>query len=125
MPDARQTIDATEIEKLAGELAAGGRLIDDIADAVEQAAATVQRLARERVPVRTGDLARSIDVTVEGPSRAASLTVSIGSDLQYAPYVEHGTFRSQPRPFLGPAFEEGQSELRRLIDEAVDRALGG
>ena len=64
---------------------------------VRKSAADLEKLAKRRAPKRTGALRDSITSTSSG------LTAEIGPTIRYAPFVEYGTARMKPRPFLGPA----------------------
>lgn len=44
-------------------------------------------------------------------------TVFIGTNVEYAPYVEMGTRHSDPYPFLEPAITEHVDEYKRLVEE--------
>lgn len=55
----------------------------------------ITNVAKSEVPVRTGALKESINWQV-----FSKLWNKIGSDLHYAYYVEHGTVKMAPRPFL-------------------------
>ncbi len=74
-------------------------------------------------PVRTGNLRRSItwETTVRTPTRAV---VSVGPHVDYAVYLEFGTRRMAPRPFLRPAFETKQQEaLEGMKKAAADELI--
>lgn len=63
---------------------------------------------------RTGNLSASIgtrDVIHRGYGRWESLT---GPNLYYAPYVEYGTTRSRPFPYMKPALEKSRVALQEL-----------
>ena len=89
---------------------------------VKRAALNVQNGARERVPVDTGRLRNSIAHEVD----ANGLNATIGTNLEYAPYVEFGTQRMRERPYLFPALEEERAaflaRLRRELGAAFVRA---
>lgn len=74
---------------------------------LEEMAADALAEAKRLVPVRTGDLKRSIVVEIRGRR------IILGSDLHYAPYVEMGTPKAAARPFLRPAIELITQKLRR------------
>ena len=59
--------------------------------------------ARRMAPVATGKLRDSIRVEAEGD------TVRVGSDLDYAAYVELGTSDTPAQPFLKPAVYQRRS----------------
>lgn len=63
---------AKELEKRVGE-------------GVQNAALAIEATAKRNCPVSSGTLRRSIQTQTEG------LSAVVSSNLQYAPYVEHGT----------------------------------
>lgn len=44
--------------------------------------------------------------------------VWIGSNVYYAPYVEFGTTRVDPRPFLGESIQQHQPDFEKLFKDA-------
>lgn len=50
------------------------------------------------------------------------LAVYIGTNVEYAGFVELGTSRSKPYPFLKPAATEHAEEYRRIFKAALDSA---
>lgn len=74
------------------------------ARAVLIAALTVERKAKELCPRMTGNLANSIHT--EGPHKSGGeVYATVGTSVEYAPYVEFGTRFMHARPYLGPAVE--------------------
>jgi len=73
-----------------------------VTERLEQLGDMVAERARQRVPVDTGELRNSIDTeTVTGKGGAPE--VRVVASAPHAMYVELGTERSRPRPFLRPA----------------------
>ena len=75
------------------------------------AALLVERTAKQKVPVLTGALKRSITHEPEVPKRE----VRVGSNLVYAPFVELGTSKMGAQPYLRPALEANIKEIRRIF----------
>ena len=71
----------------------------------------------------TGKLIRSIH-TEPVPEQ---LAVYVGTAVNYAPHLEFGTKDGtlQPRPFLGPAYQQRRQEVVGLLAKAVKGALRG
>lgn len=65
--------------------------------------------------VRTGRLRNSISWAVDTDEPAAY----IGSNVEYAPYVELGTSKMGARPFLKPAAENYIEEYKGLLEQAM------
>ena len=125
-----------KLDKMTENLSAG------LYNALEQAGEVVRKDAVMNCPVKTGRLRGSIAVNVEGS------TAEIGTNVEYAPYVEFGTgakgdksvahttrkswtyysggqfFTTSghtPQPFLVPALKNNKDKIIKLIREAVKR----
>lgn len=73
-------------------------------------------MAKSLCPVDTGRLRSSISYEVE------DLTVRIGSDVEYAIYVEMGTRYQRARPYLRPAFFAAVSQAAAGVSATTGRA---
>lgn len=80
--------------------------------ALEKIGITAEGYAMDLCPVDTGRLRNSITHTIDSGEKAAY----IGSNVEYAPYVELGTSRMAERPFLRPAAENHGSEYRDILE---------
>lgn len=47
------------------------------------------------------------------------LAYKVGTPVEYASYVEFGTSRSRPKPYLEPALKSHKNEIKREIRRAV------
>lgn len=56
------------------------------------------------------------------PGKKGEDAVYIGSNVEYAPYVELGTSKMAARPFLKPAATEHTSEYKRLYEDSMKNA---
>jgi HK97 gp10 family phage protein len=77
---------------------------------VRRAAFEIEARAKVLAPVRTGNLRNSIQTDVESDG----LTAHVGTGVEYAAYVEFGTRRMAPRPYLAPAAEAVRAQIGRL-----------
>lgn len=48
-------------------------------------------------------------------------TVYIGTNVEYAPYIEMGTSKMDARPYLGPAITEHADEYKEIIENELKR----
>ena len=46
--------------------------------------------------------------------------VYVGTNVEYAPYVEYGTQKTDARPFLQPAVEDHADEYKQLAQKALE-----
>lgn len=127
------TIISTEVRDLARDLAAAAGAIGPVATSVQREyGQKIVARAKQLAPVRTGALQRSIRIA--GGSRESSRLglseVVIEADTtpetgrSYAGYVEFGTSRMAPRPFLRPALREYAKDYREALVEAGAELLG-
>lgn len=68
--------------------------------------------AKAGAPVRTGTLRRSYH-----RQPVDALTQRVGTDLEYAPYVEFGTSKMAARPHFLPAIERGRRTMAKRAAE--------
>lgn len=65
--------------------------------------------------VQTGTLRSSVTTEVN----AAELTARVGTNLEYAPYLELGTRKMEARPFLQPALEKSRLRIQQIFDRPI------
>ena len=118
--------DWSEVRALAADLSKAGlgaaRKAQQVvakaaADVQRTGAATAQQLFKPPPEgASTGATANSIGVDLEDGGLAAS----IGPTTSYAPYLEFGTRRMSPRPFMGPALDAVEPSFTAAMEQ-----LGG
>jgi len=93
-----------------------GKLTDNLQKALEQIGLTVERQAKINVSqssghprVQTGRLRSSITHEV------GQGEVAIGTNVYYGKYLEFGTSKMPPYPWLFPAVEGKRSEIINLL----------
>ena len=65
---------------------------------------------------RTGRLRGSITSEADGNS------AQVGTNVEYAPYVELGTYKMAERPFIKPAVEEHLDEYKAIFERILQGA---
>lgn len=114
------TVDTSELVQLAAELAgAPGRAQVGALMHNRQTAGRVEATAKSLVPVETGLLWGSITADVTG------LTAEIGTDVPYAGFVEYGTSRMAPQPYMGPAGDRHEPDYVNGAADVGERAVFG
>jgi len=73
--------------------------------------------AQSIVPIRTGTLQRSIMF------QGSEGEYQVGSQVYYAPFVEYGTSRMAPRPFLIPAIQQNLPFLQDTLNDLAEKWL--
>ena len=88
-----------------------------IKNGLEAIGLTAETYAKKATPVDTGRLRNSISHTVDGEA------AYIGSNVEYAPYVELGTSRAKAHHMLQKAATEHSAEYKRLAEDAFYNAI--
>lgn len=83
---------------------------------LEAVGLTAERYAKALCPVDTGRLRNSISHAVEGDS------AYIGTNVEYAPYVEMGTVRTRAQPYLKPAAQDHADEYKQILLEYLQNS---
>lgn len=115
----------------------------DINDGMKKCCALVERSAKEKVPVQTGELRRSITSKVE--NNGLEVTGTIYTPLEYAPYIEYGTglfaekggrptpwcyqddkgewhttSGQSPQPYMRPALNENRTTILEILGGSIN-----
>jgi len=96
----------------------GAKLEREVEAELDVVGADMVDLAKSLVPVRTGFLRDSMHHLVTG------FNLDFLADAQYALYVEMGTYRMTPRPFMRPALDANQQKILDAIRAGCLNALG-
>ena len=96
-----------------------GIIRDAAPEVLEAGSAMVQADAKHLAPVDTGTLRSSIVREVKG-----NIAI-VGTNVEYAPYVEYGTKRSRAQPFLRPAIDRNRRRIIRMMAEKIRQAGRG
>lgn len=70
-----------------------------------------ENYAKRLCPVDTGNLRNSITHTTDED------TAYIGTNVEYAAYVELGTLKTKAQPYLRPAAENHAAEYKEIIEK--------
>lgn len=88
---------------------------EQIEKALEKVGLTAEAYAKLNCPVDTGRLRNSITHAVAMDEKA----VYIGTNVEYAPYVENGTSRQKAQPYLRPAAADHLNEYKNIVKDTL------
>ena len=81
--------------------------------ALEEIGMAAEGYAKRLAPVDTGRLRNSISHTVDDD------TAIVGTNVEYAPYVELGTRKTRAQPYLRPSIEDHATEYKVLLEDRL------
>lgn len=112
---------ALEVKQSRLEFVQAGELIEGaLAEGLEAGCLMVEREAKKRTPVRTGRLRASISHRLR--REMGEIQGEVGTNVDYASYVENGTSRNKPHPFLNPGLEACRQAINQLVAAAIRKA---
>ncbi len=91
-----------------------------VRSAMVQASELVMDTAKSIVPVDTGRLRDSIDYQIT--EDAEQITSIISPHTEYAAFVEFGTSRQSPSPYMRPAWDMNQGQVFQIFNGGMERA---
>ncbi len=80
---------------------------------LEEWGLTAEAYASDYCPVDTGRLRASISHDTDED------TMYLGTNVEYAPYVELGTSRMDAQPYLRPAIENHMGEYKEIMNDVL------
>lgn len=107
-------VDTSEVNRLAVDLGKAPEGVTRKAgQAIGKTAHDIERDAKLIVPVDTGFLRNSITSDID------PLSAEIGPTAKYGEYVEDGTSRQEPQPYMRPAYDRNKDGLVRALEQIV------
>lgn len=89
----------------------------EMAKVVKKSGAELQQKEKRTVPVDTGNLRRSILLTVED----RGMTATVEPTADYAGYVEYGTRFMGAKPYVRPSYEKQKEIFMKDMKKYIKR----
>ena len=84
--------------------------------AILKACVIVQGAAKPLTPLKTGNLRGSITYSISGNEGR------VGTNVEYAPYVEMGTSKMAAQPYLRPAADNNRARVAKELGVTIGQA---
>lgn len=115
------TLDAAQVKLLGPDLQRAGLRVQTVAFAVlRKTALDIQADAQRLAPVRTGALRSSITVEFSGSFGAGTASAEIGPTVDYGGFVEDGTSRMAPQPYMRPALDNREGAFVAAMGKLME-----
>jgi HK97 gp10 family phage protein len=116
-------VDVAEIRRFERDIEVGAvQAARQVRDTVRKAVFETEARGKAKAAVDTGFMRGSITSDFRG-SNADVAQGETGPDASYASFVEHGTSRQAPQPFMGPAADEVEPTFYAAL-ENIDPLAG-
>lgn len=110
--------DSSQVRRLADDMARSpARVRAGASRVVAKAAYDTEGDAKDFCPVDTGKLKNSIGATIR------ELVAVVGPTANYGGYVEDGTSRQSPQPYMRPAFDRREPLFVRALEQIAEDPL--
>jgi HK97 gp10 family phage protein len=117
------SIDDAEIRRFERDVEVGTEEArKQVRNVVRKSTFETQARGRVRAPYKTGALTESISVDFIGSNRDVAQGET-GPEVNYGWFVENGTERQAPQPYMGPAADEVEPTFYAAL-EAIDPMAG-
>lgn len=93
-----------------------GLLRNSITHAVFNQGAAIQKYEADKAKGKSG---KKLSGTYKGKADSEKNTVFVGTNVEYAPYIEMGTKRIASKPFIKPAMADHVDEYLKLAEEII------
>ncbi len=90
----------------------------DVSKLIKNTLHNIERDAKKQCPVDTGRLRGSITTNI-----ISTYSGEVGTNVEYAEYVEYGTRYQSAQPYFEPAVEKNEDKFNDALDEIIERLL--
>lgn len=119
------SFDASELRALSVELGTVPKVAGKLAKTVvKKTAKDIESTAKTLAPVDTGFLRSSIGTSDLRNVTQDSPTAEVVASASYSPYLEFGTSRMAPQPFMRPAADKHADAFEQAMAQIIEKAVG-
>jgi HK97 gp10 family phage protein len=111
-----------KLEALASRVEQSEPIVENLSN---EMAENIKHNAKINCPSDTGNLQESIDYRGSYPSYEFVADAVNSQGQKYGVFVEFGTSKMEPRPFLEPSVDEGVRDYKVVVKEEILRFLRG
>ena len=90
----------------------------DVSKLIKNTLHNIERDAKKECPYDTGRLRGSITTNI-----ISTYSGEVGTNVEYADYVNSGTRYQEAQPYFDPAVETNEDKFNDALDEIIERLL--
>lgn len=118
-----EIVGADDLRRTLGEIP--NRVRNVSRKAMQLAVGLIHRYAATVVPVRTGRLKNSLFSNADYGGDSNVMVGIVGTNTEYAPHVEFGTYRMSERPYMRPAVDNNIAAINSIFSDQIGNSLHG
>ena len=108
----------SDAEKILREFNKTETVEKDVSKLIKDTLYNIERDAKKKCPVDTGRLRGSVTTNI-----ISTYSGEVGTNVEYAEYVEYGTRYQSAQPYFEPAVETNEDKFNDALDEIIERLL--
>lgn len=109
---------SSDAEKILREFNKTETVEKDVSKLIKNTLHNIEKDAKRSCPVDTGRLRGSITTNI-----ISTYSGEVGTNVEYAEYVEYGTRYQSAQPYFEPAVETNEDKFNDALDEIIERLL--
>ncbi len=118
------SFDASELRNLGVQLGTVPKVAGQLAKVVvNKTAKDIESTAKQLAPVDTGFLRSGIKTSDLRNVTQDSPTAEVQATASYSPYLEFGTSRMAPQPFMRPAVDKHSDAFEQAMAQIIEKAV--
>lgn len=107
-----------DVEKILREFNKTETVEKDVSKLIKNTLHNIERDAKKSCPVDTGRLRGSITTNI-----ISTYSGEVGTNVEYAGWVEYGTRYQSAQPYFEPAVEKNEDKFNEELDKIIEELI--
>lgn len=109
---------SSDAEKILREFNKTATVEKDVSKLIKNTLHNIERDAKKSCPVDTGRLRGSITTNI-----ISTYSGEVGTNVEYAGWVEYGTRYQSAQPYFEPAVEKNEDKFNEELDKIIEELI--
>lgn len=109
---------SSDVEKILREFNKTATVEKDVSKLIKNTLHNIERDAKKSCPVDTGRLRGSITTNI-----ISTYSGEVGTNVEYAGWVEYGTRYQSAQPYFEPAVEKNEDKFNEELDKIIEELI--
>jgi HK97 gp10 family phage protein len=109
---------SSDVEKILREFNKTETVEKDVSKLIKNTLHNIERDAKKSCPVDTGRLRGSITTNI-----ISTYSGEVGTNVEYAGWVEYGTRYQSAQPYFEPAVEKNEDKFNEELDKIIEELI--